>query len=96
MLLAHLAAAVLLGCALRSGERALFSLLGHLAQLARPAVRVCRQVQRVLATLLAGPDLAPATVVEPSWDQLGPRLPEHLLVRAVGWRGPPRELLSFA
>jgi hypothetical protein len=96
MLLAHLTAAVLLGCALRSGERALFSLLGHLAQLARPAVRVCRQVQRVLATLLAGPDLAPATVVEPSWDQIGPRLPEHLLVRAVGWRGPPRELLSFA
>jgi hypothetical protein len=87
---------VLLGCALRSGERVLFSLLGHLAQLARPALRISRQVLYVLAALLVGPDLAPAAVVEPSWDEAGPRLPEHLLVRAVGWRGPPRALLSFA
>jgi hypothetical protein len=96
MLLAHLVAAGLLGCALRSGERALFSLLGHLAQLARPAVRVCRQILRVLATLLVEPDVAPGVVVEPSWDEIGPRLPGHLLVGAVGWRGPPRELLSPA
>jgi hypothetical protein len=97
MVLAHLIAAVLLGCALRSGERVLFSLLGHLAQLVRPALRIShQQVLYVLAALLAGPELAPAAVVKPSWDEAGPRLPEHLLVRAVGWRGPPRALLSFA
>ncbi|HST86046.1 MAG TPA: hypothetical protein VLL08_30180 [Kineosporiaceae bacterium] len=89
MVLIHLVAAGLLGGVLNAGERALFALLAHLAQLSRPAVRICCQVLRVLATLLTGPDPFPSAVVQPRWDQIGARLPEHLLVRAVGWRGPP-------
>lgn len=91
MVLAHACAAVLLGCVLASGERALFSLIELLVQLARPAVRICSQVLRVLAALLSGdcPTQVETAAVTRSRGAPGPMLPQHLLVRAVLWRGPP-------
>jgi hypothetical protein len=96
MVLAHACAAVLLGCALAAGERALFSLLGLLAELARPAVQVCGQVLRVLAALLTGDgptDVETATAIG-TWQDIKPRLPRHALVRAIPRRGPPRPLAT--
>jgi hypothetical protein len=96
MVFAHLGAAVLLGCALSTGERALFSLLGLLVQLARPILRGLAQVLRVLAGLLigAGPSDTATTTATRRRDDVVSRLPRHVLVCAVLWRGPPRLLPS--
>lgn len=88
MLLAHALAAVVLGCLLARGERLLFGLLGLLAQLARPALRICRlalcpapavpagaRLRVRLAAALAGPDQRWRT--------------DRPLARVITRRGPP-------
>jgi hypothetical protein len=88
MMLAHLSAALILGYVLADGERALFSLLGLLGELARPVLQLCRHVVLVLTAALSRPGTARAEVVGSRVAQVW-RLPRHLLVRAVTRRGPP-------
>jgi hypothetical protein len=97
MLLAHAAAAVLLGSALATGERALFSLLGLLRELARPVPRRVRPVFRVLAALLTGdgPAEIATAAARRARPETGARLSSYVLVRAVLRRGPPLFVPTF-
>jgi hypothetical protein len=92
MLLAHAVAAVLLGCGLAAGERALFSLLGLLAWVARPLLPSLSRITGALTVLTAAlrrSGLAALGAAAVQVERTVLRLHEHLLVRAVGRRGPP-------
>jgi len=98
MVLAHLGAAVVLGAVLAIGERALFTLLAHLAQLAGPVLRTGRRVllALALAAIPARRELRLVAGGELSWLGVASMLPGHLLVRAVSRRGPPASALAPA
>jgi hypothetical protein len=92
MLLAHAAAAVLLGCGLAVGERALFSLLSALSWVARPLLPAPARIAGLLAALTARvhrSGLSALTAAAVHTERTVLRLPEHLLARAVVRRGPP-------
>jgi hypothetical protein len=87
MLLAHAMAAVVMGLLLADGERAVFSVLGLLAQIARPAARIFRPVLAVLAVAVL--DSIPAWPGIASRCPDVRRLPQQVMARQVTRRGPP-------
>ncbi|MCE0535508.1 hypothetical protein LWF15_08300 [Kineosporia rhizophila] len=89
MLLAHIAAALVVGAILSDGERALFVLLGLLAHVRPPELHLGRRIHRILALLATG--VRPEVDEAPrSWVNLSQqRLRERVLVATLGRRGPP-------
>lgn len=94
MLLAHVSAALLLGCLLATIERGIFSMLAHLVQLARPALLICAPLLRVMSALTAECTRPQRETVPRFWDGAGPTVAGHLMVGAIDWRGPPRVTLT--